>query len=140
MTFQNSTTITIAWSTPDNGGTPITTYSILSDSASNGATFTTLVASTGVVNSLTITGLTADSVYQFKVQATNVIGLGDLSAASAGIRAAAVPYAPGIPTKVSASTSSISISWTVPTFDGGSAITNYYVYISPTASTSYTLL
>jgi hypothetical protein len=49
---------------PDNGGTALTTYTIYSDQASSGVTFTAIVASTGLVTSYIITdGIVMDSVY-----------------------------------------------------------------------------
>ena len=42
-----------------------------------------IIPNTGLVNSYDITaGLITDSVYKFKLQATNVLGVGSLSEAS----------------------------------------------------------
>jgi hypothetical protein len=68
-----------------------------------------------------------------------VIGDGVLSAASANIRAASVPNAPGTPFMVSANTNAIMIQWTAPTYNGGNAITNYSVYISTSVNGPFTL-
>jgi hypothetical protein len=40
MVDQSASMIEISWVMPDNGGTALTTYTIYSDQASSGATFT----------------------------------------------------------------------------------------------------
>lgn len=64
MHSQSATNIQISWSTPDNGGTPLTDYRIYSDQASNGASFVEIIPSTDLVNNYAIDfGISADSVY-----------------------------------------------------------------------------
>lgn len=63
-----------------------------------------------------------DKEYKFKVEAVNVLGSGQLSTASDRIRAANVPESPSQPLLVEATTSSIKIKWSEPTYDGGNAI------------------
>jgi hypothetical protein len=66
--------------------------------SSNGLTFTEIIPSTGLVNTYLISSnINVDFVYQFKVQAFNALGAGEISEASAGIRAATIPFAPGQP-------------------------------------------
>jgi hypothetical protein len=43
---------------------------------------------------------------------------------------AGVPGAPGTPTESASTSSSITISWTAPSNNGGSAINNYSVYMN----------
>lgn len=107
----------------------MTTYTIWHDQGIND--FIEVVTSTGLVNSyVVVTGITVDTVYKFKVQASNVLGRSDFSPESVGIRAASVPDAPSQPVKVDATTSMIHISWAAPDYDGGNALSNYKVYIS----------
>ena len=80
-----------------------------------------------------------DSVYQFAVKASNAIGDGLLSSAIT-IRAASVPDAPLVPTKASSTTSSISINWLAPSYNGGNALTKYSVYIDDGLGGALTLL
>lgn len=90
MYSQSATSIQISWLTPDNGGTPLTTYKIYSDQATYN--FVEIVPSTGLVNTYTIDfGIAANSVYMFKVLAANALGNSELSIASEPIRAASVP-------------------------------------------------
>lgn len=69
----------------------------------------------------------------------NALGDGALSEASSGIRAATVPSAPGTPTKVSATTNNIVIQWSAPSYNGGSSLTHYSVYVTTSSTGVYTL-
>jgi hypothetical protein len=60
----------------------------------------------------------------------NVVGSSLLSQASVGIRAASVSNAPFQPTKVSSTTTSVTITWQEPNYNGGNGITNYAVYVN----------
>jgi len=55
MLSSSATNITIGWTSPNNGGTAITTYRIYSDLGFGNGTFTEIVPSTGIVNSYVIT-------------------------------------------------------------------------------------
>jgi titin len=74
------------------------------------------------------TNIITDSVYQFAVKAVNVIGSSDLSSEIA-IRAAQAPDAPAAPVKQSSTLTSITIQWSAPAYNGGSAVTGYRVYM-----------
>ena len=65
--------------------------------------------------------------YYFKVGAYNEINAGTLSQASQKIIAATIPGQPSAPSQVSQSKTSITISWTPPTSDGGDSIVAYEV-------------
>ena len=115
-----SATITIV--APTSGGTP-SSYTV---TASNGSTCT--IVSPGT--SCTIAPLTNGTAYTFISTATNTAG----SSASASTSSAAVTPAgvPSAPSGVSGTGTggTINIAWTVPSSDGGSAITDYIVEYS----------
>jgi uncharacterized repeat protein (TIGR02543 family) len=115
-----SATITIA--APSSGGTP-SSYTV---TASNGSTCT--IVSPGT--SCTIAPLTNGTAYTFTSTATNTAG----SSASASTSSASVTPAgvPSAPTGVSGTGNggTINIAWTVPSSDGGSAVTDYIVEYS----------
>jgi uncharacterized repeat protein (TIGR02543 family) len=115
-----SATITIA--APSSGGTP-SSYTV---TASNGSTCT--IVSPGT--SCTIAPLTNGTAYTFTSTATNTAG----SSASASTSSASVTPAgvPSAPTGVSGTGTggTINIAWTVPSSDGGSAVTDYIVEYS----------
>lgn len=75
MLSQDANSIKIEWDAPYDGGTPLTTYKVLSDFATNGATFTEIEASTGLVTFYEISAnIITDRLYKFKVQAVNTLG------------------------------------------------------------------
>ena len=79
QTILGNAQVFLSWSAPsDDGGDPITDYLIeykLSSEPTNWSTFAH--GNTSVTE--TITGLTNDSSYDFRVSATNTIGTGDVS-------------------------------------------------------------
>ena len=109
----------LAWTVPsDDGGESITDYDVSSDDgvtwASTGSTFT----------AYTLTGLDKGTEYTFRVRAVNSVGNGT---ASTSVTETTATTRPGAPTSLSASVTSTTadLSWTAPTDDGGSPITEY---------------
>ena len=113
----------VSWTAPvSDGGSVISQYTVTS--SPDGITATTSGTS------VTVTGLTNGTSYTFAVTATNSVGTGSASGASSAVVPATVP---GSPTAVSAvgGNAQATVSWTAPTFNGGSAITQYMVTSSP---------
>ncbi|HEX8004658.1 MAG TPA: fibronectin type III domain-containing protein [Mycobacteriales bacterium] len=116
---------TVSWTAPaaDNGSA-ITGYTI---TASPGG-------ATESVNGTTLTkefgGLTNGTAYKFTVKATNAVGTSPASAESAPVTPFTVPDAPTGVTGTPAD-GAVNVSWTAPSFNGGSAITGYTVTASP---------
>lgn len=79
----------------------------------------------------TTVSLQTDSLYKFKVQARNAVGISDFSSELV-VRAARIPDVPTDVTttadKIDVIMSRIFFTWTAP-YDGGSAITSYTVLI-----------
>jgi hypothetical protein len=81
--------VVVAWGAPANNGAAISDYVVqYSTSSSDG--YTTFADGTSTSTSATVTGLTNGTAYYFKVAATNSVGTGSNSAASA----AATPTLP----------------------------------------------
>ncbi len=126
----------VSWSAPSNGGSPITSYKITPYVGAVAQAPTTVTGSPPAT-STTVTGLTNGTSYTFTVAATNLIGTGPASTASAAV-IPAPPTVPGQVTGVSAlpGNTTADVSWTAPV-DGGSPITTYTVtpFVSGVART-----
>jgi titin len=121
----------LTWTAPvDTGGSAITDYVV---EFNDGSGFATFVDGTSTSTNATVTGLTNGTSYTFRVSATSVAGTGATSVVSS---AATPRTTPGPPTGVSGTSgnTSVSLTWTAPTSNGGSAITDYVVQSSPDGS------
>ena len=124
MAVAEDAQIKLNWTAPsDNGGSPITNYTIYRGTTPGGET---LLAETPVVYTYVDTGLTYGVTYYYKATAKNVVGAGQSSN-----EANATPLTnPSPPRNLSATSTShaVTLTWIVPAFDGGSPITNYTIY------------
>ena len=119
----------VTWTAPaSDGGSPITGYTVTS--TSGGRTCT----ATAPALTCTVTGLLNGTPYTFTVTATNGIGTGPASAASAPVTPRTTPGAPTDVTVVGG-TQRATVSWTAPGSNGGSAITGYTVISAPGGKT-----
>jgi len=122
---------TVSWSMPYtsglplNGGSPVTSY--LVTASPGGATCTYQVPTDGSPESdqCTVNGLTNGTSYTFTVSATNVLGTGP-GAKSAAVTPMTTPGAPTAVKGVGAG-QTVTVAWTAPASNGGSAITGYVV-------------
>src|SRR5262249_46695285 len=127
--------VTLAWTPPSsNGGMSITSYRVYrSTSTGTEPLLTTL----GNVTGFTDTGLTNGGPSSTKGTAANAIGEGAKSN-EMNTTPATVPGAPTLNAAVAGPTS-VTLGWSAPGSNGGSAITNYRIYRS-TSSGAETLL
>ena len=124
--------VTVSWTAPaDDGGSAITGYAVTA--SPGGQTCTTTGATSCVVS-----GLTNGTPYTFTVVATNAVGDSSSSGASAPVTPDVA--IPGSPSGVSgvAGNGEVTVSWTAPADDGGSAVTGYAVTASPGGQTCTT--
>ena len=115
------TSISVSWSAPSTNGSAIVGYYAV---ASSTATPVTSWCATTQLNCV-LTGLAPDAVYTVEVQATNGVGAGPFATSNA-----VTPYTtPDAPTSPSgtAGNGQVSLTWTPPASDGGSAVTGYEV-------------
>jgi hypothetical protein len=72
--------VTVSWSPPNDGGSPITSYTVTPFQGG-----TALAPVTASSSPITVTGLTDGLPYTFNVTATNAVGTGPASASNAAV-------------------------------------------------------
>jgi YVTN family beta-propeller protein len=125
---------TVTWSPPNDGGSPITGYTVIANDVTTpvdgGQSCSTTSATT-----CTVTGLVNGDSFTFTVRATNAVDPSPFSTASNAVTPATVPVAP---TDVTASPegNAAVVTWTASASDGGSAITSYLVTATDTTNSA----
>jgi hypothetical protein len=125
-------TATVNWTAPaSDGGSAITGYSVKVVNAANAQVGALRTAPAGAT-SLAVTGLTNGTAVRFQVSATNAVGTSAFSALSNSVTPVAptltAPSAPGIGA-VSGGNATVTVNWTAPASDGGTANTGYSVRV-----------
>ncbi len=120
--------VSLNWTTPSANGSALLGYWLYRSTASGAET---LLGMLGTVNSYTDTGLTNGTTYYYKITAVNAYGESALSNETSGTPVAPATT-PGAPTLNSATpgNNTVSLNWSAPASNGGSAITGYRVYRS----------
>ncbi|WP_144876460.1 Ig-like domain-containing protein [Microbacterium sp. 1.5R] len=122
VTSVQDRTVVVSYGAPSNNGAEITAYTVKSVS---GGAYTKECRST----TCTLDGLTNNVEYTFQVTATNRVGEGKPSGASAVARPDARPDTPNPPT-LKFGDKSLSVSWKTPSTPG-SPVESYTLEISP---------
>lgn len=126
--------VLVSWTAPaDNGGAPITDYTVqYKDSTMvNWLSFVDGVSS---ATSMTVTGLTNGTAYQFRVISTNRVG-DTYPVKTATATPLGRPSAPPTLTAVDR-VRSLDVSWESPIDDGGVSVTDYVVQYASVGSLS----
>jgi len=118
--------VTVNFTLPSNGGSPIKSYTVISNPGGKTAS--------GAGSPIVVKGLTNGTPYTFTVTATNKIGTGPASSASNSATPIG-PTVPGAPTAVTATSGNAqaTVTFTTPAANG-SNITGYTITSSPDAS------
>ena len=122
-------TLSVAFTSGDDGGATITNYEYSTD---GGSSWTT-PSPTSTSSPISISGLANGTSYSVKIRAVNSAGSGTASSATSGTPRTV----PGAPTGVSATSNENTqsvISWSAPSSTGGSAITGYTVTSTPSVT------
>src|SRR2546428_842884 len=125
-TAVSSSEIDLSWTAPTAIGVAVSGYEI-ERSTDGGFTWSTLVTTCGTSTSCSDTGLPRATTFTYRVSAINSVGTGSPSTTAS---ATTLAVAPSPPTGLAASASSssqISLTWTAPVDNGGSAITGYKI-------------
>lgn len=117
--------VLVSWSAPANGGSAITDYVIQYKSPTGSWTTFTDGVSTGT--SVSVTSLTNGTAFSFRVASVNVAGTSSYSTDVSDTPRTT----PGSPTALTRtlSDSSLALSWSAPTSNGGASITDYVIEI-----------
>jgi len=128
--------IILAWLPPtSNGSATITSYYVYQKLTASSTW--SLLTTSQVSPTYTITGLTAGSSYDFKVQANNGLVLGTGSeVTSSPFDLPSAPITP-LATKDTNLISSITLSWGNPANNGGSLVTSYQIQKKLTSSSTW---
>jgi len=121
--------ISISWSTPGNGGSIITGYTLWR--SLDNITFANITATANSPYLDTVPSV-PDETYYYKIQAKNILGYGANSTAIQQT-VASVPNAPTGVTPIVPVPSlpyEISVSWSAPVDDGGSPLQTYTIWRS----------
>jgi titin len=114
----------VRWATPaGTGGSPITAYRV--QQSTNGRDWTTVATRPATARSSILNGLTNGANHQFRVRAVNATGEGPPSAGVSAVPRSR-PAAPGSLRAVPGDRR-VTLWWTRPPSDGGSAITAYRI-------------
>jgi subtilisin family serine protease len=116
---------TVSWTPPaSDGGSPITGYVVTPFLEGRDGATVLPPTQVGIATQALIDGLSPGSSYTFTVRSRNAIGEGFGSATSSALR---LPGSPAPPTRVLATPGygRVTVTWSAPAFDGGSAITGY---------------
>jgi len=122
------TTVALSWTAPANsGGAPLTGYYI---QVATDAGFTKVVQDyRPTTTSQTVTGLTANVPYYFRIMATNGVHWGAYSATAVRLVQPTAPTAVTVPVGPGTATS-VALSWTAPASSGGGTIAGYYIQVA----------
>jgi subtilisin family serine protease len=127
----------LSWTIPaTNGGDTITDY-VIEYSSNSGSTWTTFTDLVTSLRSATVTDLVNGVSYIFRVSARNSAGTGDPSVVSAAV-SPGLPTAPCCITEMLVGPQYVALRWGAPTFDGGSAVTNYVIEYTINDGVSWT--
>ncbi len=142
-TVTGPSTVDLSWTAPDDGGSPILRYEIVAFTPPEIITPSYRNENVSPTTSYTVTGLTAATQYIFRIRAVNAIGKGNRGQFSTnGVTTAALtaPAAPTGLTATAAGRTTINLSWTAPSDNGGAAITGYRIESRLRSETSFSTL
>ena len=127
--------LTFTWNAITHGGDNYRLY------YGTDSTFASAYTYTGTtLTSYTVSSLTNGTTYYFRVAGWNNSVTPQIATTDWSTNASGVPGAASAPTSVVATSgrSGMSVSWTAPSSNGGSAITDYVVQYTTSAGGSYT--
>nr|XP_006823015.1 PREDICTED: titin-like [Saccoglossus kowalevskii] len=135
------TSMKLTWEPPtSDGGSKITTYIVEKMEGISSRWIRVNKNETTLENEYVVTGLYENSDYKFRIAAENKAGVSKYSESSDLQMTYDVPTAPGKPSVTDVNATSISLTWTPPSTDGGSRITGYVLELKEKTSSTWTKL
>ncbi|MDR1266334.1 MAG: fibronectin type III domain-containing protein [Propionibacteriaceae bacterium] len=130
------TQVGLTWTTPDNGGSAITSYVVWH--RAKGQTAWQVQTTDTPLAAFTVTGLTNGVTYEFKVAAVNGIGLGLVSAVVEATPTLGAGQAPNAATSLTASAgdTQVGLSWSY----SGPAVTHWVVAYKATTASAWQIV
>jgi len=120
----------VSWQPPAfDGGLPILNYVVAASPAGASATVS------GSKLTAAVTGLTNGATYTFTVLPQNAVGNGFWSSASNSIVPTSVPWPP-LNAAASPANFGATVSWSAPSYDGGTPVTGYTITTTPGGGTT----
>jgi hypothetical protein len=129
--------VRLTWRAPGNSGDAAITDYVVQFSSNRGRSWTTFDDGVRSSTGASVTGLTNGRSYVFRVAARTAAGVGAFSESS---RAATPRTLPGVPRSLTGrpGVTSVVLSWSAPSSNGGAAITDYVVQFSSNRGRSWT--
>ncbi len=130
-----ATAATVTWSAPSsNGGANVDSY-LVEYRQSTLSTWRSVTA-TSPSTSTTVSGLSANTGYSFRVTAHNSVGNGTVSAVTTASTLTGIPTAPRS-VSVSTTGTTATVSWTAPASTNGAPLTAYRVEYRKSTSSAW---
>lgn len=131
-----STSATVSWNVPAyHGGSSVTDYKV-EVSGNGGTTWSEVPHNPSTSTSMTVSGLLPGNQYIARIRAKNVVGYGDFAEGQFATPATT----PSKPLNLAASnvtSSSLTLSWGLPSSSGGSSIADYRIEFSSNAGSTW---
>ena len=131
-----NTTVDLTWAAPSSdGGSAVTHYEIYRGTSSGSQSWVAEVGNAPL--SFHDIGLANGTTYYYTVSAKNAVGEGPQSAEASAKPQPPPPAPPSAPTLLSArpGNAQVTLSWSAPSSNGGSDVTNYTIYRDTTSGT-----
>ena len=132
LVSHTETKLVLSWTQAEDGGSTIREYQIYSDRGIQSYSMLTPTIDNPSVHTYTITqathGIVTGTQYAFKVLARNDVGNSEFSTELVQVMPAVLPTKPLSLVLISSTSSTIHFSWSEPSYNGGTPISDYQIY------------
>ena len=129
-----NTGASLSWTAPaGDGGASISDYTVQYRTTTGPGAWNTFAHTASTATTISVTGLTNGTGYDFQVAAVNSVGAGTYSATASATPAP--PAVPGAPTALAGTPAGaqVALTWTAPVSTGGVSLVDYTVQWRTTA-------